>query len=51
MFCRTFLRPGPMLERSPSQFLAHKLNQPVPDPPEMGLFVPKGSQCKRFPLV
>ncbi|MCJ2165901.1 MULTISPECIES: class I adenylate cyclase [unclassified Pseudodesulfovibrio] len=51
MFCRTFLRPGQILERSPSQFLAHKLDQPVPDPPKMSLFVPKGSQCKRFPLV
>ena len=51
MFCRTFLRPGPALEESPSRFLAQNLEQAVSDLPEMALFIPKGSQCKRIPLV
>jgi adenylate cyclase class 1 len=51
MFCRTFLKPGPLLERQPSQFLAESLDQPVTDIPAMILFIPKGSQCKRINLV
>jgi len=51
MFCRTFLRPGPEFEEMPSRFLAHNLEQPVTGAPEMLLFIPKGSQCKRINLI
>jgi adenylate cyclase class 1 len=51
MFCRTFLNPGPLLEKHPSRFLAQNLDQPVTDMPEMILFLPKGSQCKRISLI
>ena len=51
MFCRTFLRPGQLFETNPSRFLAQKLDQPVPQPPEMTMFVPKGSQCRRINLI
>jgi adenylate cyclase class 1 len=51
LFCRTFSRPGPLLERHPSKFLADNLPHPVTDIPEMILFIPKGSQCKRINLI
>ncbi|MGE4192952.1 MAG: class I adenylate cyclase [Pseudodesulfovibrio sp.] len=51
MFCRTFTRPGQLFERNPSLFLSEKLEQPVPEPPRMAQFVPKGSQCKRIVLA
>jgi adenylate cyclase class 1 len=51
MFCRTFLRPGPLLETHASQFLAEHLAHPVTDTPDMILFIPKGSQCKRINLI
>lgn len=51
MFCRTFLRPGQLFENTPSLFLAQKLEQPMEELPEMTLFTPKGSQCKRINLV
>ncbi|MDD3313534.1 class I adenylate cyclase [Pseudodesulfovibrio sp.] len=51
MFCRTFLRPGPEFEEMPSRFLARNLEQPVASAPEMLLFIPKGSQCKRINLI
>jgi len=51
MFCRTFLKPGPLLEKHPSRFLAQNLDHPLTDIPEMTLFLPKGSQCKRITLV
>jgi adenylate cyclase class 1 len=51
MFCRTFLRPGQLFENTPSQFLVQKLEQPMEGMPEMGLFIPKGSQCKRINLA
>jgi len=51
MFCRTFHRPGPALERQPSQFLAEALDQQVTDIPQMTQFLPKGSQCKRINLI
>lgn len=51
MFCRTFIRPGQLFERNPAMFLSEKLEQPVPEPPKMALFLPKGSQCKRIILA
>ncbi|MEF2231396.1 MAG: class I adenylate cyclase, partial [Pseudodesulfovibrio sp.] len=51
MFCRTFLRPGPAFEEMPSRFLAQNLEQAMADLPEMALFIPKGSQCKRITLI
>lgn len=51
MFCRTFVRPGQILETNPSLFLERKLDQPVPTPPQMALFTPKGAQCKRISLI
>ncbi|WP_319471961.1 class I adenylate cyclase [uncultured Pseudodesulfovibrio sp.] len=51
MYCRTFNNPGPLFEKEPSRFLAQKLEQPVDGIPEMLLFIPKGSQCKRINLV
>ncbi|MBU4192988.1 MAG: class I adenylate cyclase [Proteobacteria bacterium] len=50
MYCRSFDKPGPELERQPSQFLAENLAHPIADIPEMILFIPKGSQCKRVNL-
>lgn len=51
MFCHTFLRPGPAFEKQPSLFLRKHLKQPVIDMPEMIIFIPKGSQCKRINLT
>ena len=51
LFCRTFLRPDPIIEESPSKFLAKNLEQHVSGIPEMLLFIPKGSQCKRINLI
>lgn len=51
LFCRSFFKPGQLFEQKPSQFLMQKLEQPVPAPPEMTQFSPKGSQCKRINLV
>ncbi len=51
MYCRTFLRPDPIIEQTPSKFLAQNLDQPVSGVPEMLLFIPKGSQCKRINLI
>lgn len=50
MYCRSFDKPGPGFENQPSQFLAENLAHPVADIPEMTLFIPKGSQCKRINL-
>ena len=51
LFCRTFLRPDPIIEEAPSKFLAKNLEQQVSGIPEMILFIPKGSQCKRINLI
>nr|WP_321258080.1 class I adenylate cyclase [uncultured Pseudodesulfovibrio sp.] len=51
MYCRTFVHPGQMFETTPSLFLAQKLDQPIIEKPEMSMFLPKGSQCKRITLV
>jgi len=51
MYCRTFLKPGPLLEKHPSRFLAQNLDHPVTETPDMLLFLPKGSQCKRINLI
>ncbi|WP_419785069.1 class I adenylate cyclase [Pseudodesulfovibrio sp.] len=51
MFCRTFIQPGPEFEKMPSRFLAKNLDQPVTTTPEMFLFIPKGSQCKRINMI
>jgi adenylate cyclase class 1 len=51
LFCRTFLRPDPIIEKTPSKFLAMNLEQHVSGIPEMILFIPKGSQCKRINLT
>ena len=51
LFCRTFLRPDPIIEETPSKFLAKNLDQAVSGIPEMILFIPKGSQCKRINLI
>jgi adenylate cyclase class 1 len=50
MYCRSFDKPGPDLERQPSQFLVENLAHPIADIPEMTVFIPKGSQCKRVNL-
>jgi adenylate cyclase class 1 len=51
MFCRTFLRPGQMFERSPARFLSEKIGQPLAETVQLGLFTPKGSQCRRICLT
>lgn len=51
MYCRTFTNPGKEFEEFPSRFLAKHLEQPVADVPNMILFIPKGSQCKRINLI
>ena len=51
MFCRTFVKPGPLLEQQPSSFLAKELAQPLDGVPEMTVFMPKGSQVKRINLT
>ena len=51
MYCRTFVKPGPLLEKQPSRFLSENLDHPVEGIPEMLLFLPKGSQCKRINLI
>ncbi|MEZ7197921.1 class I adenylate cyclase [Pseudodesulfovibrio karagichevae] len=51
MFCRTFLRPGQMFEHSPARFLAEKIGQPLSESVQLGLFTPKGSQCRRINLI
>lgn len=51
MFCRTFQKPNEQLEKYPSKFLAQHLEQPVTEVPNMILFIPKGSQCKRINLI
>jgi adenylate cyclase class 1 len=50
MFCRTFLNPGQLFERSPDRFLAAKIGQSLASTPKLGLFAPKGSQCRRISL-
>ena len=51
MYCRTFIKPGPLLEKQASRFLIKNLDHPMVGIPEMVLFLPKGSQCKRINLV
>jgi adenylate cyclase class 1 len=51
MFCRTFLRPGQMFEHGPARFLAEKIGQPLAETVQLGLFTPKGSQCRRISLT
>ncbi len=51
MYCKTFIKPDKLLMEHASQFLAKNLDHPVPSPPEMLLFLPKGSQCKRINLI
>jgi adenylate cyclase class 1 len=51
MFCRTFIRPGQLFEHSPSRFLAEKIGQSLAETAELGLFTPKGSQCRRINLI
>ncbi|QJB55016.1 class I adenylate cyclase [Pseudodesulfovibrio sp. zrk46] len=51
MFCKTFRNPGKEFEEFPSKYLAKHLDQPVIDAPQMLLFIPKGSQCKRINLI
>ncbi len=51
MYCRTFANPGPLFEEHPSRFLAENLEQAVDGIPNMLLFIPKGSQCKRINLI
>ncbi|BCS87861.1 class I adenylate cyclase [Pseudodesulfovibrio sediminis] len=50
MFCRSFQRPGQMLEANATQFLTQKLDQPITDAIALGLFIPRGSQCRRISL-
>jgi len=51
MYCRTFQNPGPDFEKYPSKYLAKHLDHPIEDVPQMLLFLPKGSQCKRINLI
>ncbi|WP_207260358.1 class I adenylate cyclase [Desulfovibrio sp. Huiquan2017] len=51
MFCRTFIRPGRIFERNPARFLAEKAGQALAETPQLGLFIPKGSQCRRISLT
>ncbi|OIQ52142.1 Adenylate cyclase [Pseudodesulfovibrio hydrargyri] len=51
MFCRTFLQPGPLFERDPARFLAEKVGQTLSETVKLGLFTPKGSQCRRITLI
>lgn len=51
MYCRSFIKPGQLLAEHASRFLEKNLNHPVPTPPEMLMFIPKGSQCKRINLI
>lgn len=51
MYCRTFLKPGPILAKHPSRFLEQELDHAISGTPEMILFLPKGSQCKRINLI
>ncbi|EGB14279.1 adenylate cyclase [Pseudodesulfovibrio mercurii] len=51
MFCRTFVRPGQLFEHSPARFLSEKIGQPLAEAAQLGLFAPKGSQCRRISLT
>ena len=51
MYCRTFHNPDRLIEEFPSKFLAQHLDHPITDVPNMILFIPKGSQCKRINLI
>ena len=51
MYCRTFLKPDSLIESYPSRFLAKNLDHPITEIPDMILFLPKGSQCKRINLI
>jgi adenylate cyclase class 1 len=51
MFCRTFLHPGPLFERDPARFVAEKIGQSLAENIKLGLFTPKGSQCRKITLT
>ncbi len=51
MFCRTFPRPGQLLEHNPTVFLSEKIDQSIALSPKLGIFTPKGAQCKRISLT
>ncbi|WP_319584325.1 class I adenylate cyclase [uncultured Pseudodesulfovibrio sp.] len=50
MFCQTFLRPGQLFEHDPARFLAEKIGQPLAETVKLGMFTPKGCQCRRIRL-
>lgn len=51
LFCRTLPHPDARLSRQASAFLREVLPHPLPQPPEMHLFIPRKSQCPRIRLL
>lgn len=51
LFCRTVPNPDAKLLKQASAFLHDILPQSTPEPPEMGLYLPKKSQCPRIRLI
>ena len=51
LFCRTVPNPDAKLLKQASAFLHDIVPQATPEPPQMGLYLPKKSQCPRIRLI
>jgi adenylate cyclase class 1 len=51
LFCRSVPNPDAKLLKQASAFLHDILPQATPEPPQMGLYLPKKSQCPRIRLL
>ncbi|HMM38058.1 MAG TPA: class I adenylate cyclase [Desulfovibrio sp.] len=51
VFCLTVRNPDQKILKQASSFLRDVLPQPLPQPPEMGLYIPRKSQCPRIRLL
>ncbi|MCM0753791.1 class I adenylate cyclase [Desulfovibrio aminophilus] len=51
VFCLTARNPDQKILKQASAFLRDVLPQPLPQPPEMGLYIPRKSQCPRIRLL